>query len=134
MLCNFHYNKLYAFIVSLENLQNQMLRDSQPTSVTVQICCSTAPQTYIIFENCIYEVNVKFSETYYAPSWKRIDDRFEHENYDHLDVMPCSLIGKYQCFGGICCLHLHDRIQSYLSIKLHGATWHKTIIFVTTEL
>jgi ribosomal protein S28E/S33 len=31
-----------------------------------------------------------------------------HVNAVYWDVMPCTLVGKYQCLGQTCCRHLHD--------------------------
>jgi Na+-transporting NADH:ubiquinone oxidoreductase subunit NqrB len=58
-----------------------------------------------------------------------------------LDVMPCSLVDRYQHFGGTSYLYLQGRRckqhlpskhrYSYLSTKLHGVISHKTIIFLS---
>jgi len=33
---------------------------------------------------------------------------FIHVNAVYWDVMPCTLVGKYQCLGQTCCRHLQD--------------------------
>jgi hypothetical protein len=53
------------------------------------------------------------------------------------DVAPCSPVESYHCFRGTCCLHLQGmRWRQHfppkcwcLSIRLHGVTSQKTIIF-----
>jgi hypothetical protein len=43
------------------------------------------------------------------------------------DVELCSLVDKYQCFGGICCLSLQGRGTN--SSTLHGVIFQKAVIF-----
>jgi hypothetical protein len=42
------------------------------------------------------------------------------------DVELYSLVDKYECFGGICCLNLQGRGTD--SCTLHGVTFQKAVI------
>jgi hypothetical protein len=49
--------------------------------------------------------------------------------WDDYSVMPYSLADKYQHFGSLCCLHLYGRkMCRYLSPKVHGVTFQRTVI------
>jgi hypothetical protein len=48
------------------------------------------------------------------------------------DVAPCSLIGVDRCFRGAYCLH--DQPDGGGSMRLHGATSQKALIFILTAV
>lgn len=62
-------------------------------------------------------------------------------------MTPCTLVYRYQYFGGACCLHLHKSTSTILQMleacssytlvpveNLHGAIFYKTAIFITNTV